>query len=66
MLEESGFVDVRIGPAADTFGGAGGESKARLFEVFGYAFLAHNLGHSPSPPLRGLGNSQIGGAFPPP
>jgi hypothetical protein len=40
MLEQSGFVDVRIGPAADTFGGAGGESKARLFEVFGYAFLA--------------------------
>jgi SAM-dependent methyltransferase len=24
-----------------TFGEAGGESKARLFEVFGYAFLAH-------------------------
>jgi hypothetical protein len=41
MLEQSGFVDVRIGPPADTFGGAGGESKARLFEVFGYAFLAH-------------------------
>jgi hypothetical protein len=38
--EQSGFVDVRIGPPADTFGGAGGESKARLFEVFGYAFLA--------------------------
>ena len=41
MLEQSGFVDVRIGSPADTFGGAGGESKARLFEVFGYAFLAH-------------------------
>ena len=41
MLEQGGFVDVRIGPAVDTFGGAGGESKARLFEVFGYAFLAH-------------------------
>ena len=41
MLEQSGFVDVRIGTAVDTFGGAGGESKARLFEVFGYAFLAH-------------------------
>ena len=37
MLEQSGFVDVRIGPPADTFGG---ESKARLFDVFGYAFLA--------------------------
>jgi arsenite methyltransferase len=41
MLEQSGLVDVRIGPPVDTFGGAGGESKARLFEVFGYAFLAH-------------------------
>jgi hypothetical protein len=41
VLEQSGLVDVRIGPAVDTFGGAGGESKARLFEVFGYAFLAH-------------------------
>ena len=40
MLEESGFVDVRIGPPVDTFDGAGGESKARLFEVFGYTFLA--------------------------
>jgi len=40
MLEMSGFVDIRTGPPADTFGGAGGESKARLFEVFGYAFLA--------------------------
>jgi arsenite methyltransferase len=37
MLERSGFVGVHIGPPVDTFGGAGGESKARLFEVFGYA-----------------------------
>jgi hypothetical protein len=40
MLEESGFVQVQIGPPVDTFGGAGGESKARLFEVFGYPFIA--------------------------
>jgi len=40
MLEQSGFVDVRIGPPVDTLGGASGESKARLFEVFGHAFLA--------------------------
>jgi hypothetical protein len=40
MLEDAGFVDIRIGPAADTFGGAAGEDKARAFEVFGYAFLA--------------------------
>ena len=40
MLEDSGFADVRIGPAVDTFGGAAGEEKARAYEVFGYAFLA--------------------------
>ena len=40
MLEDVGFVDVKIGPPADTFGGAGGEDKARAYEVFGYAFLA--------------------------
>ena len=33
MLEQSGFVDVQIGTPVDTFSGAGGESKARLFEV---------------------------------
>jgi hypothetical protein len=41
MLEDSGFVDVRIGEAVDTFGGAVGEEKARAYEVYGYAFLAH-------------------------
>jgi hypothetical protein len=40
MLEEIGFLDVKIGPPVDTFKGAAGEDKARLFEVFGYAFLA--------------------------
>lgn len=40
MIEDSGFVDVSIGPAVDTFGEAGGEDKARIFEVFGYAFRA--------------------------
>lgn len=40
MLEEIGFVDVRIGPAVDTFGGAAGEGNARAFAVFGHAFLA--------------------------
>ena len=40
MLEDAGFVDVQIGDAVDTFGGATGEEKARAFEVFGYAFLA--------------------------
>jgi hypothetical protein len=40
MLEDSGFTDVTIGPAVDTFGGARGEENARSFEVYGYAFLA--------------------------
>jgi hypothetical protein len=40
MLEDAGFVDVQIGDPVDTFGGAGGEEKARAFEVYGYAFLA--------------------------
>jgi hypothetical protein len=40
MLEDTGFVDVRIGDALDTFGGAIGEEKARAFDVYGYAFLA--------------------------
>ncbi len=44
MLEQSGFVEVTIGPPVDTFGGAGGEANARQFAVFGYAFLARKPG----------------------
>jgi hypothetical protein len=40
MLAETGFVDIEIGPPYDTFGKARGEDKARLFEVYGYSFLA--------------------------
>jgi hypothetical protein len=40
MLQDSGFTDVVIGEPVDTFGGAPGESKARAFEVYGYAFMA--------------------------
>jgi hypothetical protein len=40
MLEDAGFVDVRIGEPVDTFGGASGEEKARAFDVYGYAFIA--------------------------
>lgn len=40
MLEEIGFVDVKIGRPADTFGEASGEKNARRFEVYGYPFLA--------------------------
>jgi hypothetical protein len=39
MLEDFGFVDVRIGEPVDTFDGATGEDKARAYEVYGYAFL---------------------------
>jgi hypothetical protein len=41
MLEEMGFVDVKIGAPIDTFEGASGEKNARRFEVYGYPFLAH-------------------------
>jgi len=40
MLEDSGFTDVQIGDAADTFAGGTGEEKARAFDVFGYPFRA--------------------------
>jgi hypothetical protein len=40
MLEDAGFVDVVVGEAVDTFGGAKGEDKARAFAVYGYAFMA--------------------------
>jgi hypothetical protein len=40
MLEDSGFTDVVIGDAVDTFGGASGEDQARAYAVYGYAFLA--------------------------
>jgi hypothetical protein len=38
MLEETGFVDVKIGEPVDTFAGAGGEKNARRFEVYGSIF----------------------------
>ena len=40
MLQEIGFVEIRIGNPCDTFGEAAGEKKARLFEVYGYPFFA--------------------------
>jgi hypothetical protein len=40
MLEGTGFGDIEIGPPMDTFGDARGEEKARVYEVYGYAFLA--------------------------
>jgi len=43
MLEDIGFIDVRIGPPIDTFQGASGEKSARRFEVYGYSFIARKL-----------------------
>ena len=40
MLAQTGFVDIRISKPYDPFGDAKGEKNARLFEVFGYTFLA--------------------------
>ena len=40
MLEDTGFIDVQIGPPVDTFSGATGENNARAYDVFGYAFAA--------------------------
>ena len=40
MLTEIGFTDIAVGEPVDTFGGAGGEKKARAYEVHGYSFLA--------------------------
>jgi hypothetical protein len=39
MMRDTGFVELELGPAIDTFAGAGGEPNARKFEVFGYPFL---------------------------
>lgn len=44
MIEDVGFVDLEVGPATDTFGGAIGEDKARAYEVYGYPFLGRKPG----------------------
>ena len=44
MLADSGFVNIQISQPYDTFGEARGEKKARLFDVFGYTFLARKPG----------------------
>ena len=40
MLEDTGFTNVQVGDAYDTFGGATGQDKARAYAVYGYTFLA--------------------------
>ena len=44
MLADSGFADIQISQPYDTFGEARGEKKARLFDVYGYSFLARRPG----------------------
>ncbi len=39
-MTEMGFVDIQVSQPYDTFGEARSEKKARLFEVYGYTFLA--------------------------
>ncbi len=39
MMQDTGFVNVGIGPPMDTFGCASGEQNSRAFEVLGYAFI---------------------------
>jgi hypothetical protein len=41
--EKSGFIEIDIRTAVDTFGGAAGESKVRLFEVYACPFFARRL-----------------------
>jgi hypothetical protein len=48
MVQDSGFTDVVTGEAVDTFGGAKGQDKARAFDVYGYAFMAHRPPESPA------------------
>jgi hypothetical protein len=43
-MAETGFVDIAVGDACDTFGEAAGEESARDFEVFGYPFMATKPG----------------------
>lgn len=40
-MRDAGFVDLAVGPAVDTFGGARGERNARAYDVMAHAFLGH-------------------------
>lgn len=40
FITDAGFTDVSVGLATDSFGGAGGEDRARAFDVFGHTFRA--------------------------
>jgi SAM-dependent methyltransferase len=40
LMRDAGLVDLEVGPAVDTFGGARGEKSARAYDVVAHAFLA--------------------------
>lgn len=40
LITDAGFVDVSVGLATDSFGGAAGEDRARAFDVYGHTFRA--------------------------
>jgi hypothetical protein len=40
VIEGAGLAEVEFGPIVDTFGGAGGEDKARQFGTYGYPIRA--------------------------
>jgi hypothetical protein len=40
VIRGAGLVDVEFGPIVDTFGGAGGEDKARKYGTNGYPIRA--------------------------
>jgi len=44
VIGAAGLVDVELGPPVDTFAGAGGEDKARLFGTYGYPIRARKPG----------------------
>jgi hypothetical protein len=40
VIEGAGLEHVEFGPIVDTFGGAGGEDKARRYGTYGYPIRA--------------------------
>ncbi len=40
MISSAGLIEVELAGQVDTFGGAGGEEKARQFGTSGYSIMA--------------------------
>ncbi|MCH7231651.1 methyltransferase domain-containing protein [Glycomyces sp. L485] len=40
MIEDAGFIDVKVGPGVDVFAGAAGERNARRYDVLAHVFYA--------------------------